>query len=205
MWRVTCGDGSSVNSQPDLSCSPAVGAVPLRRRQQRGHRHRRQGGCSAPAGARPSGCQDMRGRQSGLWPCRRPTAPHSALNMHQLHAVHWSGSGHNNISAGSERTPPRNASSAQTNPALRAGVSRVVRRKAPNVASFFGARPLGGLWDGAFCGSAPSFPVRRRTVRSEVADRRDRDLVITVETVISEVAQFITCCKCKTFLELHSY
>ena len=66
MWSVTCGDGSSVNSQPDLSCSPAVGAVPLRRRQQRGHRHRRQGGCSAPAGARPSGCQDMRGRQSGV-------------------------------------------------------------------------------------------------------------------------------------------
>ena len=58
MWSVTCGDGSSVNSQPDLSCSPAVGAVPLRRRRQRGHRHRRQGGCSAPAGARPSGCQD---------------------------------------------------------------------------------------------------------------------------------------------------
>ena len=114
------------------------------------------------------------------------TAPHSALNMHQLHAGHWSGSGHSNISAGSERTPPRNASSAQTIPALRAGVSRVVRRKAPSVASFFGARPLGELWDGAFCGSAPSFPVRRRTV-------------------ISEVAQFITCCKCKTFLELHSY
>ena len=66
-------------------------------------------------------------------------------------------------------------------------------------------RPLGELWDGAFCGSAPSFPVRRRTVRSEVADCRVRDLVITVETVISEVAQFITCCKCKTFLELHSY
>ena len=159
--------------------------------------------CSAPAGARPSGCQDMRGRQSGLWPWT--TAPHSALNMHQLHAGHWSGSGHNNISAGSERTPPRNASSAQTIPALRAGVSRVVRRKAPSVASFFGARPLGELWDGAFCGSAPSFPVRRRTVRSEVADRRDRDLVITVETVISEVAQFTTCCKCKAFLELHSY
>ena len=119
--------------------------------------------------------------------------PLEALNMHQLHAGHWSGSGHNNISAGSERTPPRSASSAQTIPALRAGVSRVVRRKAPSVASFFGARPLGELWDGAFCGSAPSFPVRRRTVRSEVADRRDRDLVITVETVISEVAQFITC------------
>ena len=113
MWSVTCGDGRSVNSQPDLSCSPAVGAVPLRRRQQRGHRHRRQGGCSAPAGARPSGCQDMRGRQSGLWPWA--SAPHSPLNMHQLHAGHWSGSGHNNISAGSERTPPRNASSAQNN------------------------------------------------------------------------------------------
>ena len=84
------------------------------------------------------------------------------------------------------KTPPRNASSAQTIPALRAGVSRVVRRKAPCVASFFGARPLGELWDGAFCGSAPSFAVRMRTV-------------------ISEVAQFITCCKCKTFLELHSY
>ena len=126
----------------------------------------------------------LRGRQSGLWPWA--TAPHSALNMHQLHAGHWSGSGHKNISAGSERTPPRNASSAQTIPALRAGVSRVVRRKAPSVASFFGARPLGELWDDAFCGSAPSFPVRRRTVSSEVA-------------------QFITCCKCKTFLEVHSY
>ena len=71
--------------------------------------------------------------------------PLEALNMHQFHAGHWSGSGHNNISAGSERTPPRSASSAQTIPALRAGVSRVVRRKAPSVASFFGARPLGEL------------------------------------------------------------
>ena len=53
---VTCGDGNSVNSQPpDMSCSPAVGAVPLRRRRQRGHRHRRQGGCRVFAGARPSG------------------------------------------------------------------------------------------------------------------------------------------------------
>ena len=160
-----------------LICRVHLQWVPFRcgGRQQRGHRHRRQGGCSARAGSRPSGCQDMRGRQSGLWPWA--TAPHSALNMHQLHAGHWSGSGHNNISAGSERIPPRNASSAQAIPALRAGVSRVVRRKAPSVASFFGARPLGELWDGAFCGSAPSFPVRRRTVRSEVADRRDRDLV----------------------------
>ena len=139
MWSATCGDGSSVNSQPDLSCSPAMGAVPLRRRQQRGHRHRRQGGCSAPAGARPSRCQDMRGRQRGLWPWA--TAPHSALNTHQLHAGHWSGSGHNNITAGSEIIPPRNASSAQTIAALRAGVSRVVRRKAPSVPSFFGSRP----------------------------------------------------------------
>ena len=172
--------------------------TPSPRRLQRSRRRASQRMSGQDRQNRP-----LRGRQSGLWPWA--TAPHSALNIHQLHPGHWSGSGHSNISAGSERTPPRNASSAQAIPALRAGVSRVVRRKALSVAPFFGARPLGELWDGAFCGSAPSFPVRRRTVRSEVADRRDRDLVITVETMISEVAQFITCCKCKTFLELHSY
>ena len=50
----------------------------------------------------------LRGRQSDQWPWA--TAPHSALNVHQFHAGHWSGSGHNNISAESGRIPPRNAS-----------------------------------------------------------------------------------------------
>ena len=154
-----------------MSCSPAVGAVPLRRQRQRGHRHRRQGGCRVSAGARPSGWQDKTAHAAR--PPERPVAvgDRSSLSVKcapvPCRPLVRVGSQQYLCRIGKNPTEECQQT-AQTTHVLRAGVSCVVGRKAPNIVSFFGVRPLWELWDCALCGSAPSFPVRRRAMRTEM-------------------------------------